>query len=443
MKIEAYLTEVVSHIRSKEAKRFVQHELENHLQAVKADVLKRGRSEEEAELVAITQMGDSTLLGQKMNKLHRPKMDWLMLAGFVVLIGLSFLPLLYIQDLYGIDLVIRKAIYSIFGLLLVLGCMILDYRKLLKYGYWCFGIGIVLLIVLNGSPFVINGRPYIPIAGIGSVEASYALPLFLLTWASVLYKMENQSLLKVTLEIPSVKKGVTLVFNGWWKLCLLYTVSVLLLLPITNLFLVFLYTVLVVVMTSLSPVLKRDKYIFVGCISLFVLISTFASFMRQPHMATRLIAFLHPDEYANTYGYQVLKAKEFLGSAGWFGQALPKDGFVPEAHTDFIFVTLTYGYGWFLAGILVILLLGLSIKMVVNLKSMQDSFGRLLTIGAITLYSLSFSWSILMSFGIVPYVGVSFPFFSYGLMPTMLHSFLIGMVLSVYRRKDFVPLFIK
>lgn len=441
MDIQAYLKEVISHIRSKEARKFVQLELEHHMQAVKEEGIKRGESVEKAEQMAITQMGDSAQLGQKMNKLHKPKMDWLMFSGFVVLIVLSFLPLIYLQQT---DFVMRKTVYSVIGFVLVFICMFFDYRKLIKYGYWFYGIGIVLLIILNMSPYIINGRPYLILASF-TIEASSTLPLFLLGWASILSHFKKSTLNKVIVEAPdSNKRSALNLSQGWWKLALLYTLSVLLLFPSANLFLILLYTALVVVMVLFSPVMKRDKYIFSGGIGLLAVIGSVMVVFTKPYIFDRFRAFLQPEEYATTYGYLIMKAKEYIGNAGWFGQALPKNGFeMAEAHTDFIFVTMTYGYGWLLAGIMVILLVGLSIRMILNFKTLQDSFGRMLTIGAVTLYTLSFSWSVLMSFGILPFVGVSLPFFSYGLMPTVLHSFLIGMVLSVYRRKDFVSFSMK
>ena len=41
-----------------------------------------------------------------------------------------------------------------------------------------------------------------------------------------------------------------------------------------------------------------------------------------------------------------------------------------------------------------------------------------------------------MTLGILPRVSISLPFISYGLIPTLFHAFIMGIVLSVYRRKD-------
>ncbi|KRF61832.1 hypothetical protein ASG99_25130 [Bacillus sp. Soil768D1] len=43
-----------------------------------------------------------------------------------------------------------------------------------------------------------------------------------------------------------------------------------------------------------------------------------------------------------------------------------------------------------------------------------------------------------MSFGVLPVVSVSLPFISYGVSGTLLNSFIFGIVLSVYRKKDVI-----
>ena len=41
-----------------------------------------------------------------------------------------------------------------------------------------------------------------------------------------------------------------------------------------------------------------------------------------------------------------------------------------------------------------------------------------------------------MILGLLPITAISLPFISYGLTPTVFHALIMGIVLSVYRRKD-------
>ena len=124
-----------------------------------------------------------------------------------------------------------------------------------------------------------------------------------------------------------------------------------------------------------------------------------------------------------------------MSKAGWFGHPGKKE-FIPETHTDFVFVSLTYMYGWLFAIALVIILSLIMVRFIVISNMIHDSFAKLLLIGAVALYGVQLTSHIGMALGVFPLTSISLPFISYGLMPVLLNSFLIGIVLSVYRRKD-------
>ena len=66
----------------------------------------------------------------------------------------------------------------------------------------------------------------------------------------------------------------------------------------------------------------------------------------------------------------------------------------------------------------------------------NDRYGKLLLVGGVTLFVFHFIYNVGMILGLLPRVSISLPFISYGLVPTLFHAFIIGIVLSVYRRKD-------
>ena len=51
-------------------------------------------------------------------------------------------------------------------------------------------------------------------------------------------------------------------------------------------------------------------------------------------------------------------------------------------------------------------------------------------------YTVQLVGNVGMIVGFFPMTNMSLPFISYGLMPILLNAFLIGIVLSIYRRKD-------
>lgn len=146
---------------------------------------------------------------------------------------------------------------------------------------------------------------------------------------------------------------------------------------------------------------------------------------------------MNPEEYANDAGFLYLRLKELTSSVGWLGTFV-KQNSIPVAHTDFVFASLTNYYGYLFAIVLVAILALFIVRMVVISYKIIDDFGKLLVVGGVALYAVPFVYNISMTLGLLPIAGVSLPFISYGLMPTVMNTFIMGVVLSVYRRKDLV-----
>ncbi len=111
---ERFLTEVTNHIKSKEAKDLVAAELDFHLKQTKNMWIGKGLSEEIAENKAVEQMGSPSKLGQELNKLHKPKVDWFLLILLVAAMGLGFLPVIAFG--YMNDLLMDKVIFVVLGI---------------------------------------------------------------------------------------------------------------------------------------------------------------------------------------------------------------------------------------------------------------------------------------------------------------------------------------
>lgn len=415
-----FLEIVTSQIRSKEAKKLVKIELRNHLKSLIQDYEKTGISVSEAETKAIEQMGDPETIGRNMNKLHRSKTDWSIVTIFLLILGLSILPTIilegHIQGLLDIKV---KAITL--GIIAILFFMLFDYRKLLKHGMFFYTIGIGILIFLAIFGLHRMGRPYLHYLGFAS-DATLSIPFFYLAWAAFFAEKKH----KVS------------------TLFLLFSLSILLLFFTSHLFLLFLYCALVITMLSYSPFTVKEKWLLASMnvsVLLFGIILYFNG--KGAYVRARLLGYLNPDENRYGSGYIITKMRELLPEAGWFGQgALNNATILPELHTDFIFFTIIYVYGWLFALLIIVILISLSIRLIVVAKQIKDVFGRQLIVGATILFSIQFIYSILMVFGVVPITGVSFPFFSSGTMPFLFTSFLLGIVLSVYRRKSLNQLII-
>lgn len=419
---QTYLREVKNHIHSKEAKEFVSAELNHHITEVKKEWIKKGFNELEAEAKAVGQMGSPITLGQRLNKLYRPKVDWLTVILLIITLGLSFLPMLSLGINFSDDSMnmryysTHKLIFVLLGVMVAIGMMLIDFRKLEKRGWLFYVMGIFILLVLRIFPtHFINGLPLVQIGPL-TMDSLMAIPFFFLAWASFF----NDKRLKL------------------WHLSILFLISSYLFLSIPSISTVYIFVVMVIVMFCCCRFSPKTILSTLGVItSLFLIMGFLFWQVSAPYQKTRILAFLNPEHFPDSEGYMILLLKDLLSNAGWFGNPM-SDVIMSEAHTNLVFANLISYFGWLFGIGLVIFLSLFIVRIIVITRKIQYSYGKLLLIGAAALYTVQLITNIAMTLGYFPLITMSLPFMSYGLMPTLFNAFLIGIVLSVYRRKDLV-----
>ncbi|WP_208916221.1 FtsW/RodA/SpoVE family cell cycle protein [Paenibacillus uliginis] len=71
--------------------------------------------------------------------------------------------------------------------------------------------------------------------------------------------------------------------------------------------------------------------------------------------------------------------------------------------------------------------------------SLNDPYAKRVTIAFTAIFGFYMLWPILMAFGIVPITGIALPFIAYGGSTQIFYFAAIGMLLSMYRRKNMLP----
>ncbi|MEF7659533.1 FtsW/RodA/SpoVE family cell cycle protein [Bacillus thuringiensis] len=403
---ERFLKEVTNHIKSKEAKGLVVTELEFHLKQTKNMWIGKGLSEAVAEEKAVEQMGSPVKLGEELNKLYKPKVDWFLIGLLVAAMGLGFLPVIAFGHA---DLFMNKVIFVILGVVTAVGIMLIDYRKLERFGWLFYTIGVLILLMIKCFPtgYVI-GEAIIKIGPI-TIDCLMTIPFFFLAWASFF----NNSRLKLM------------------HLLMLYVFSLYLFSTTSILLPIFIYITMVFVMLWWSKLGKKTAWLItILPILPFIIRDLFSWSAVKEYRIARILGFINP-----AHDQWDLRLKEAMSSAGWFG-TYGNIKSIPAAHTDFVFASLTYYYGYVLALVLVVILSLFAVRIMNIAYKINDGYGKLLLVGGVTLFVIHFICNVGMTLGILPRVSISLPFISYGLIPTLFHAFIMGIVLSVYRRKD-------
>jgi cell division protein FtsW len=190
-------------------------------------------------------------------------------------------------------------------------------------------------------------------------------------------------------------------------------------------------TLLFVSGVRLGPVMKV-----LGALVLVALVVTVAS----PYRRARLLSFIDPSAHTSGSGYQVVQSLIGLGSGHLFGAGLGRGqaqwGFLPNAHTDFIFSVIGEELG--IAGALVVLLLlggfvWLGIRAATNAP---DRFGALLALGLAAWLGAETFINVGAVVGVLPVTGIPLPFISFGGSSLVITLVAAGVLINVARQGE-------
>ena len=161
----------------------------------------------------------------------------------------------------------------------------------------------------------------------------------------------------------------------------------------------------------------------------------------------RIISFVDPWSNPWGSGYQLTLSLMSIGRGDWFGvglgQGLMKMGYLPDAHTDFIFAVIIEETG-ILGGFFVIsLLFGLSFRIFsIGRDSLlkKNFFGFYFSYGVALLLGLHTFINVGVACGLLPTKGLTLPLISAGGTNLIVICLMIGIILRVdYENKNSMP----
>jgi rod shape determining protein RodA len=134
--------------------------------------------------------------------------------------------------------------------------------------------------------------------------------------------------------------------------------------------------------------------------------------------------------------YNVKQSKIAIGSGGFFGKGLLKGtqtryDFVPEQRTDFIFCTIGEGFGFLGSFILLIIFAVLIFRIIIIAERQRGTFSRCFAYGVASVIFFHVMINIGMTIGIVPVIGITLPFLSYGGTSLLTFSLMIFILIRL------------
>lgn len=347
-KAEEYLETVRQQIRWKRARHIVVEEIRAHLEDQKEAYLKDGSSEEEATSRAIAEMGDPVTVGEQLDRVHRPRPDWALLAitAALLLFGL-LVPAatggLVSGGLFGESWFFNQAVYVGISIPVMLAAYFMDFTILGKYPKMTLVSFYVIFLICY---FLTNG----PFAGYRTCAITDLLVLFPTVFAGFVYGMRGRSYDGLILCMAAV----------------LISALIALIMPdLTILFFLFVSCFIILTGAVLKGWFRVGKKAAIGILILpFGCVMAAAGLILYGGNGIRRFQYImNPGLAPDSYGYLGNQLQQILWHSKPIGAGMSSTGIDPclisgymtDMKTNFLLTYITYRFGW----IVLLVILGL------------------------------------------------------------------------------------
>ena len=315
-----------------------------------------------------------------------------------------------------------QIVTSAMGLVAAVVISSFDYHFLSKLWklYYPVCIGLVMLTYFFGEQRVesVDDQAWLPIPFLGiSFQPSELLKIaFILTFALHLEKVGD--------DIKNIKNLLLLCLHGAFPVLLVHFQGD------DGTALIF----LLIFLSMLFSAGIQWRYIAIAGVALVIAAPLAWLYLMSNDQKLRVLALFIPDLDTNGILYQQYNAKIAIGSGGGFGEGLfiGEHVYVPEIHNDFIFSFVGQSLGFVGCMSVILLLFFICTRLLVFSRRSNDSLGGYICIGVFATIAFQSIVNIGMNLSILPVIGVTLPFFSYGGTSVTTLYMGIGLALSVY-----------
>ena len=332
---------------------------------------------------------------------HFKKFDWILIIVSILLVGFGLVSIYNISSAYFL----KQIIFLGIGIILMLVLSFFDWRGFRENPYFILVLYFICLLFLLGLfifvPEIRGVKSWYKIGPVSFDPIGLTI-IVLIILLSKFFSMRHIEMYKLS----------HILLSGFYVL-----------LPVILIFFQpDLGSVLILIALWLGVLIvsgiKLNHFLILALCGLLILALSW-SFLLRDYQKERIVSFLRPQVETLGINWSQTQSKIAIGSGGIFGQGLGQGsqtqyGFLSEPHTDFIFAVIAEEFG--LIGVfalifLFIILIWRIMKIAISAKS---NFPRLFASGiAIILFSQIFI-HIGMNLGVLPVIGISLPFVSYG-----------------------------
>jgi rod shape determining protein RodA len=163
----------------------------------------------------------------------------------------------------------------------------------------------------------------------------------------------------------------------------------------------------------------KKRYFLIIISIVFVVFASGWLVFFEDYQKQRISTFFNPSFDPLDQGYNVTQAIIAVGSGGIVGRGIGFGSqsqlkFLPESQTDFIFAVISEELGFLGVSLVLLLFTIFFFRSLFILRKINTDFGIFVILGVLVLIFIEMFINIGMNIGILPVVGISLPFISYG-----------------------------
>ena len=302
---------------------------------------------------------------------------------------------------------------------------------------------VILLILSRFITDTVNGaHGWLTIPGGFSIQPAEYLKVILVWYLALIFSKRQDEIRDYDYQALTHNEWIPRNLNDWRWLTLIL-IGIVVIMPDLGNATILALTVLIMItasgvgyrwFTSLLGLVVGASTIVLGSIWI-IGVDRVAKIPVFGYVAKRFSAFFNPFNDLSGAGHQLANSYYAMSNGGWFGlglgNSIEKQGYLPEAHTDFVFAIVIEELGFVGASLILALLFFLILRIILVGIRAKNPFNSMMAIGIGGMILVQTFINIGGISGLIPSTGVTFPFLSQGGNSLWVLSVAIAFVLNI------------
>ena len=304
-------------------------------------------------------------------------------------------------------------------------------------------IEVILLLLSRFVTDTVNGaHGWLTIPGGFSIQPAEYLKVILVWYLALIFSKRQDEIRDYDYQALTHNEWIPRNLNDWRWLTLIL-IGIVVIMPDLGNATILALTVLIMItasgvgyrwFTSLLGLVVSGSAIILGSIWI-IGVDRVAKIPVFGYVAKRFSAFFNPFNDLSGAGHQLANSYYAMSNGGWFGlglgNSIEKQGYLPEAHTDFVFAIVIEELGFVGASLILALLFFLILRIILVGIRAKNPFNSMMAIGIGGMILVQTFINIGGISGLIPSTGVTFPFLSQGGNSLWVLSVAIAFVLNI------------